>query len=433
VNCRRVLVVATVLVLVTALTERAQAGINPQLTNLPLNTWVKLTPKSFDSNGVDISVDGYPYGGYSGMVYDPDHKALILFGGGGHGGRRGNDVWMYDIGKNEWRMQYWPDPQTAYPYALDDSGMTFSQYCQSTDVKTCNPPAQWLPRGTTSTKRPWTSHSYDQMTYDEYNHKFILFGPNFCFGYGTEHYYGVPDAFAYDVGTKTWSHYSTFPNTYHQQSRCAYDPVHRVVVAAGRTWTWPGYSWMATSECWTMDVTTGVWVRKAEPPIWGGDANLVWDSVNNRMLMYGQDYPTTADLWTYDVPTDTWTKLNALPDPIYGVPPGGAPNAAFDSRNGVLLILGRSDQPYIPTWAYDVRTNRWKKMNPTNELDGNVFIGAGLQYDPENNVFLLNVYSGQFSTIGGYYGERGDLYAYRFGASAPDNTPPSAVRNLTSP
>jgi hypothetical protein len=61
--------------------------------------------------------------------------------------------------------------------------MRFAQYCQTTDLYSCNPPAQWLPRGTTSTKRPWTAHSYDQMTYDPVNHKFILIGPNFIFGY----------------------------------------------------------------------------------------------------------------------------------------------------------------------------------------------------------------------------------------------------------
>jgi hypothetical protein len=409
------------------------AAVNPALTNIPTNTWVKVSTRSYDANGVDISSQGFPWNAFSGMVYDPDHRALLMFGGGGHGGRRGNDVWMYDVGSSIWRMQYFPDPQSAYPYSLDDSGMTYSQYCQSTDPQTCNPPANWLPRGTTSTKRPWTSHSFQQLAYDAVNHKMVFFGPNFIFGYGTEHYYGVPDAFAYDIGTKTWSHYASVPNNYHQSSRCIYDPVHQVVVAMGRTWTWPGFSWIATPECWVLNVLTGVWTKKATPPMWGGDANLVWDTVNRRILMYGQDYPTTADLWAYDAGSDTYTKLNPLPDPVYGLPPGGAPNASFDSANGIMLIVGRSDQPYIPTWTYDVRTNRWKKMNATNEPTDMIQIGGQVIYDPDNNVFFANVNSGQFSSTGGYYGERGDLYAYRYGASAPDNMAPSAVRNLTSP
>lgn len=415
----------------------ATAGVNPALANIPLNTWVHIDPKSFDANGVDITASaGWPWNAFSGMCYDSDHKAIIMFGGGGHGGRRGNDVWMYDTGKNEWRMQYFPDPVTAYPYSVDDdtTQMKFAQYCQTTDLYSCNPPAQWLPRGTTSTKRPWTAHSYDQMTYDPVNHKFILIGPNFIFGYAQPLQYGAPDAFAYDIATKTWSKYATSPNNYHQQSRTEYDPIHKVVIEAGRTWTWPGYSWIATPTCYALDVTTGVWSKRATPPMWGGDANLVWDTVYNRMLMYGQDYPTTADLWAYDAGTDVWTQLHPLPDPVFGVPPVGAPNAAFDSANGILLILGQSDAPYIPTWAYNVRTNTWKKMNATNDPGGaKVQIGANLIYDPENNVFFLNAYSQTFSTIGGYYGERGEMLVYRYGASAPDNTAPAAVRNLTSP
>lgn len=433
---RSMLALVALLVPTLAMTGVAGAALNPALTNIPLNTWVKITPKSFDANGADISVaGGFPWNPFSGLAYDAVHGTILMFGGGGHGGRRGNDVWIYDTGKNEWRMQYFPDPQSDYPYAVDDSGMTFAQYCQSSDSNplVCNPKAEWLPRGTTKTKRPWTAHSYNQLCYDPVNDKLVFFGPNFIFGYGQPYLYGAPDAFAYDIATKTWSHYTTQPNNYHQQSRLAYDPIHRIMVATGRTWTWPGYSWYAQPTCYALDVTTGVWSQRATPPIWGGDANMVWDSINNQMLMYGQDYPTTADLWAYNPGTDVWTKKTPLPDPVYGFPPGGAPNAAFDSANGILLILGKSDAPYIPTWAYNVRTNQWKKMNPTNEPTDKVQIGAQLVYDPVNNVFFLNANSGTFSVTGGYYAERGEMLVYRYGASAPDVTAPSAVRNLSSP
>ena len=416
-----------------ALSTTAEAGINPNLTSIPTNTWVKLSPKSFDANGTDVSSIGFPWNAYSGSVYDPDDRAILMFGGGGHGGRRGNDVWMYDTGKNEWREQYLPDPMSAYPYAVDDSGMTFSEYCQSTDPKTCNPPLAWQPRGTTKSHKPWTGHSYDQMAYDQYNHKYVIFGPNFIFGYDNNHYYGVPDAFAYDVPSKSWTHYSSGPNIYHQTSRCEYDPVDRLVIAMGRTWTWPGYSWLATPECWALNVTNGVWTRRTPPPIWGLDANLLWDSVNNVMLMYGSDYATTDSLWAYDPRTDIWALKATLPDPVNGYPPGGAPNAAFDSAHGVLLMLGQSDAPYIPTWSYDVRTNRWTKMNATNEPTDKVKIGANLTYDPENNVFFLNAFAGNFGSLGGFYGEVGELYAYRYGPSSPDLTAPSRTTDLRSP
>src|SRR5262249_46427849 len=156
-----------------------------------------------------------------------------------------------------------------------------------------------------------------------------------------------------------------------------------------------------------LNVATGFWSQRANPPMLGLDANLVWDSVDNVMLMYGGDYSGYANvLWTYDPRADVWAQKVTLPDPVYGFPPGGAPNAAFDSNHGVLLMLGRSDSPFIPTWSYNVHTNRWTKMNAVNEPDSlHVDIGANLIYDPENNVFLLNADSYRFDTVGGFYGE----------------------------
>jgi len=420
------------IVLMLFITGVAWGGLDPKVANIPTNTWVKLSPKSFDANGVDVTNIGLPWNSFSGMVYDRDDRAILMFGGGGHGGRRGNDVWLYNIGLEEWHEQYFPDPMSAYPYTTDDSGMTFEQYCQSTDILTCNPTAEWLPRGTTRTKRPWTGHSYDQMAYDQLNHKYVITGPNFEFGYTTALYYGVPDAFAYDVPTKTWAHYNTVPLNYHQGTRCEYDPADHLIIAAGRSWTHPGNSWTAKASCWALDVTTGLWAPRANPPMLGLDANLVWDTVDNVMMFYGSDYSGVNNaLWSYDPKSDVWTPKNPLPDPIYGYPPAGAPNAAFDSNNGVLLMLGRSDSPFIPTWSYNVHTNRWSKMNSANEPDSTMVpIGSNLVYDPENNVFLLNAKSTRFDTLGGMYGEIGELYAYRYGAAAVDSIPPSRTTDL---
>ena len=194
-------------------------------------------------------------------------------------------------------------------------------------------------------------------------------------------------------------------------------------------------SWVllgSAASCWALDVSTGIWTQRANPPWLGLDANLVWDSVDNVMLCYGSDYSGDADvLWSYDTRSDAWAKKTTFPDPAFGYPPPGAPNAAFDSNNGVLLMLGSSDSPFIPTWSYNVRTNRWMKMNPTNELTAAmVGIGSNLVYDPENNAFLLNANSGRFETLGGMYGELGELYAYRYAAAAPDVTPPSRTSDL---
>lgn len=398
---------------------RAATEASPALQDVAVNTWTRLSPRVVDASGQTLSA--LPWNAYSGLVYNPDIVGIMMFGGGGHGGRRKNDVWIYDITANEWRQQYAPDDESQYPYSVDDSGMTFDEYCRSTDPLVCNPSAEWLPRGTTKTKRPWTSHSYDQMAYDAYNHKFVIRGPNFVFGYSIPHYYGVPDAFAYDVATKQWTAMSTVPDLYHQRGSADWDPDNRLIVTVGGTWTKPGYSYLGQKAVYVYDAVQQRWIRKANaPPDVFSDVSLVFDTVNRCMLLYGGDYPEKGDLWQYRPASDSWTKLTPLPDAAYGLPPPGAPFGAFDSRNGILLIWGEGDSGgFIPTWAYDVRTNRWKRMNPTGgEPASRANVGANLVYDPVNNLFFLLL-------------NDGSLWSYRYGTSTSnDGVSPAKTTDL---
>jgi Kelch motif len=378
------------------------------LQDIPGNTWTRMSPRILNASGQDVTM---PWNAYSGLVYNPDIVGIMMFGGGGHGGRRGNDVWIYDITANQWRQQYAPDDQSQYPYSVDDTGMTFDEYCQSTDPLVCNPPTEWLPRGTTRTGRPWTSHSYDQMAYDAYNHKYVYRAPNFCFGYNPPHYYGVPDAFTYDVASKQWAPMANFPNIRAQTGSAEWDPDHNMIVTIGGSWAKPGFSYLGTRVTWIYDAVQRRWSQRPNPPPDNfSDANMVFDTVNRCMLIYGGDYTAKSDLWRYKTSTDTWTKLAPLPDPVHGLPPAGAPFAAFDSRNGILLIWGEGDTGgFIPTWAYDVRTNLWKKMNPIGgEPASRANVGANMVYDPVNNVFFLLLIDGSF-------------WAYRYGTAGGSN------------
>ena len=50
-------------------------------------------------------------------------------------------------------------------------------------------------------------------------------------------------------------------------------------------------------------------------PLTRTGASLVYDPVNQRILVYGGTWQTTkgkkrtGDVWAYDVPTNTWTEL----------------------------------------------------------------------------------------------------------------------------
>jgi hypothetical protein len=426
--------ITTVALLLTAFAENGypQGSLDSSLVSIQPNTWVKLNPKVYDAAGADITAIGIPFNNYSGVTFASDYRSILMFGGGGHGDRRGNDVWLYDVATNTWQQQYAPDPETNYP-APDDSAssMTPNQYCQN--LNPCTPTAQWQPRGSTSTKRIWSSHSYDLATWDGYNRRLHYVSPNYIFGANTNLYFRYPDAYGYDISSKTWTWLNAGPGTAHWMGAATeYDPINRVIVLVSQ------------NKVWQYNVVTNTWTRKADGPSALYQGSLVYDSVNRVMLAYGGDYAgcytcASSDLWAYDAARDAWTKRNPTPDPQYGAPPGATPYAAFDSTNGILLLWGQgSSGALLPTWAYDVRMNSWKKMNPTGGEPPATsslgdYTGANLVYDPIDNAFLLVLNSRQYGTISGMYSMVAELWAYRYGASTTpvDTTPPTV--SIASP
>ena len=147
---------------------------------------------------------------------------------------------------------------------------------------------------------------------------------------------------------------------------------------------------------------------------------LTYDSVNKVMLIFGADFCASCnELWAYDVAANKWTQRSPTPDPVYGIPPGGAPGAAFDSNNGVLVLFGEGDSggASLDTWVYNAKTNAWKRMLPQTQPPITM-IFAHMAYDPINNVvFLYNSF---------------DTWAYRYKkvSSPTDPVPPAPPTGL---
>ena len=384
-----------------------EPGCNPDFNSLPANTWVKLNPTIIDPYGNDITAGGFPHNAFSGAWYASSIHALLLFGGGGHGRRRGNDVWRYDTALNRWQQLYTPDPQTTYPYSQDNTGLTFEQYCRTpgADPTHCNPDPVLFPiRGATSVGRPWTSESYDQSAWDALNGKLVFFGPGFIFGHDLPYWYAVPDAFTFDPQTLQWTHMDTYPNRHSPSGASEYDPVNQVIIA------------VLADQAWSLDVMTGQWSRKKDLSGFFQGVNMVFSTWDQKLYIFGNDYPATNKLWSYQTSADTWTQITPIPDPIFGLPPPSAPSAAFDTRNNVILIWGKGGiGTYTGTWAYHVPTNMWRKMNPIGgepSLDAGV--GNRLNYDPVNDVFFLLVGTTKFGLVGGMFGPLAELWAYRY-------------------
>ncbi|MGA2258892.1 MAG: hypothetical protein ABSG53_29845, partial [Thermoguttaceae bacterium] len=93
---------------VDAVTAVAQEGIkprlNPKLTAIPDNTWVKVAGFAPASTGILA---------YSGGVYDSAHHQFLIFGGG-HADYWGNEVCAFSPATLTWKRMYEPDARARY-------------------------------------------------------------------------------------------------------------------------------------------------------------------------------------------------------------------------------------------------------------------------------------------------------------------------------
>lgn len=385
--------------------------------------WREATVEDYDSDGSSWSGDTSRtlQGGFSGMWYAEEYACILDWGGGGHDnsvntslhpGVR-NDVWRFKVGVQEWHMDYAADSYTTYPWCSTfdpvsgcsyqgASGLDYcssgTSYCNSDcteeNMAHCAPDSEWDTIGSTSADNPWTSHSYDQAAWDSYNDRLLFFGPNYAFSDTGGEYYAAPSSWAYDPGTKTWALlHATQPNMTHQTAASEFDPDNNMWVIVGKgPWYKPGFGYAKTTDGRALDVTTNSWEDITNPTPTLLDAVLVYDTKRDRMLVYGQDYSPTTNLYAYEYASGagTWTLLS----PTGGPPNSGAPNAAYDTHNEVMLIYGSSDEGSAnPTWIYTPPASgsggTWTAMSCTTEPVSGDTTGTGSKtnYDPINNLF----------------------------------------------
>jgi hypothetical protein len=444
----------------TYVMDISNKGRNPALIDQPVNTWVRLDPTVKRYDGTD-EPNGFPKMQFSRSVFAPEYGAIIHWGGGGHGAARvGNDVWLYDTAKNEWRQETPGDPLSSYP----NPGLEFptlGQYCNNDTSYTfappwssCVPGSEYSPIGSTASGAPWTSEIYGQRAWDSYNRRYVMYGPNYITGAMVEPAFVAPASFAFDPFSKRWTFLANDPHLYSQAGVLEFDPVARKMLAANHTWwTRPGYSDMPHQRWW-LDVTTDTWTQcpgdgngGPQPAIYNQD--LVYDAASRKMYSYGAEFPNTSDLYSYDLTTDSWEHLHPTPDPVYGIPPAAAPSAAISPKDHVMLLFGwggTSEQPAdtpVPLWAYHIDTNAWTKIQPPPGgwvedpyVPGRTLLltWVTLVYDPTNNVFLLlRTKDVPENTIGGWDKSMvGEIWSYKYSAGDGAGSVVAAARGSST-
>lgn len=276
-----------------------------------------------------------------GMVYDPVHARVVLFGGSDSTGTL-NDVWEFDTATRHW-----------------------------TNVTPSSGPAP-VPR------------SDFGMALDENRGVIVVYG-GYCGAACVE--YGnvgiVGDTWEWNTTTRTWRKGpSTIPIFVGLQgSALAYDPTRRQVICfAGRpywssgvnnTWAWNGTSW--------TDITPpGIL------PDIRFDHAMATDTDRNRIVMFGP----FEDTWEWD--GSQWTPVGQTgPHPTWrwGV------KMAYDKGRHKTILFGGSNQytAFNETWEWDGTT--WTQLFPLHSPSGRGY--TSLVYDESQNVLMMFSGGGQ--------------------------------------
>jgi MYXO-CTERM domain-containing protein len=252
------------------------------------------------------------YGGQ--MVWDPDRKVAVLFGGFDETMGRRNDVW-------EWNGTTWAERT----------------------VLGTKPAARW-------------NHA---MTYDTARKKMVIFGGNTGVGLASAGTY-VNETWEWDGSTSTFTKVTTTGDTpyyYYGGFRLQYDPI------AAKTFFYYDYNTGSVYDPVAATWKNIVWTRNDTAYYAGNQPAIVYNTGRSTTVVFGGTSNRT--LWDLQVSDLTMTNRSA---PYNGPIQRQSPNLAFDSKAGKLMLFGgysSVDGLYKQdTWEWSGTDANW--VNRTN-------------------------------------------------------------------
>jgi hypothetical protein len=340
--------------------------MNPDLVNLPDNTWRKLNPSA------NPSISDYPPFGHpkaeSQLTFDEKNGLVIWFGGCSAG--YSNNTWVFSVTDNTWTRhngdENWggssslPKGQCHYSITYDsDAGMAIKH----TGISAGGPDRYtW---GYDAAAKRWTrlysmpdgNAHIQALAYDRDNKKTVLFGGFYGWNGGTG-----DQTWVFDYASKTWTRRnpSQHPSSRGWASFDFHQKLGKFVLFSGAPW-----SGTIKNDTWLYDYATNTWeqISPANPPPARIHGNMVYDPNNEVMILFGgragnyQDKgPSLNDTWVLDLENNRW--INMKPSS----PPSGAKvyKPAFDPVNNVMIIVKSGSGYSTETWVY-----RYKKQNTT--------------------------------------------------------------------
>ena len=155
-------------------------------------------------------------------------------------------------------------------------------------------------------------------------------------------------------------------------SRMIYDSVNQRVLLFGGSYYDNRYT--LYNDIWSYDYTTNTWTEIDTPSKPPGRFNtpLVYDSDTHKIIVFSGfgANEQNADMYSYDIESNRWTRLRPNPMPFAR----SDTSIVYDEKyNKVIILSGYvhyNDTHPRDTWAYDVPSNTWERMGPETTPKG---------------------------------------------------------------
>jgi hypothetical protein len=341
---------------------QAICQVNPDLINLPDNTWKKMNP-TFDPPGLGNGGFGHPHD-ESQITFDEAGGVVVWFGGCSAGYT--NQTWLYSVTHDRWTE--------GNPLIYEDENGIEKPGPMTWDLKICHS----LPRGQCNFGICYNSDAAVCI-----KHVGISSG-------WTEHQGELFNevTFSYNGSTKEWQKVArwdgnTYSSTYTLASYgLAYDSkFKKIIMFGGSASTVCGFT--ACDLTYAFDINTGVWERRmpAQKPPKCKHHNVTYLKKYGKILAL-----VSGQTWLYDYGENTWTKVCSGPSVSKAA-------MCYDSNNDVVILFKSGS-----TWIYKPEQNTWQSMNPSPSPSSNKV--WQLAFDPKNNVAVV---------VSGY-----DTWVYRY-------------------
>lgn len=314
------------------------------------------------------------------MIYDPVGVQVIMFGGRGNGGIAGdlyNDLWSLDLDSQSWKeidVSSGPSPRLSPGVVYDPSHhqlILFGGYSNQGRVDDT-----WLfdldnyewEEITPSLSPP--ARSDMGMAYDELNQIAVMFG-----GYCLEHqrdYCG--DTWVFDPAAQTWSEMdpkSSPPVMY--GLTLDYDSINdRFLLWGGHMSDFDqgrmssaGYN----DSIWSYSVNDNQWFE-IPPGLQSHPVARYWHqatyvSGHPGLMVIGGDsgYGYRNDIWFFDLETTTWARHRSELTP----PARIVGSAVYSPDYGQVILFGGLDNDFSnlnDTWIFSEVPGEWEQISP---------------------------------------------------------------------